>query len=133
VDAVKNKINVSGETLNQPVVLSSVGYIVAATTAILTTLSPSLLAGRTIGFQEVKVTPAQIAEALKTKHGGKEPEITYTSIDKLKADFKSSTDSGQRLIIGFRLKWASGTTDSGNEFWDGETKGYIKKSRPELL
>jgi hypothetical protein len=114
-------------------VFSSIGYIVAATTAILTTLHPSALAGRTIGFQEVKVTVAQIAEALKAKHGGKEPKITYTPIDKLKADFAASTNFPQRLADGLRLKWAAGTTDAGNELWDGETKGYTKKSLVELF
>jgi hypothetical protein len=133
VDAVNNKIDVPGETLDKPLVLSSVAYIVAATTSILATLPPSALAGRTIGFREVKVTPADIAEALKVKHGGKEPEITYTPVDKLKADFVASTDSFRRLAGGLKLKWAAGTTDAGNELWDGETKGYTKKSLVELF
>jgi hypothetical protein len=116
-------------------VLSSVDYVVAATTTILITFPASSLAGRTIGFQEVKVTPAQLAEALKAKHGGKSPEISYTPLDKLQAEFEATSvdNAFQRLTGNIRMKWAAGTTDVGNELWDGETKGYTKKSLDELF
>jgi hypothetical protein len=80
----------------------------------------------------VKVTTGEIVEGLKVKNG-KEPEIVYTPIEKLKADLKASTDPLQLLVYAVRIKWAAGTIDSGNELWDGETKGYTKKSLIELL
>lgn len=113
-------------------VLSSLEYTAAATAAILTTIPPSELAGRTIGFQEVKVTTGEILEALEVKDG-QAPTITYTPVKKLRKDLDTSVDPLQRLIIGAKLKWAAGTTDAGNELWDGETKGYQKKSLAELL
>jgi len=132
VDVKNNKLDVSGESLDVPAGISSIEYIGAAVAAILTTSSPSSLAGRTLGIYEVKATAGDIAAALKAKHG-KEPEITYTPVDKLKANFQASTDPLHRLVGGVRLKWAAGTTDAGNEEWDGEVKGYTKKPLAELF
>jgi hypothetical protein len=132
VDVKNNKIEVPGETLDKPIPISSVEYVGAATATILTTKAPSELAGHTIGFQETRVTTAEIAEALKAKHG-KEPEIIYVPVERLKANFNANTDPIHRLIGGVRLKWAAATLDAGNELWDGEVKGYTKKSLIEFL
>jgi hypothetical protein len=132
IEALNNKINIPGTSLDSALAISSIAYIVAAMTTILTTAPLTSLANRSIGIYEVKVTTAELVDALKTKYG-KEPEVSFTPVEQLESSFQAASEPLHRLFFRLRIKWANSTSDADVERWEGETPGYTKRVLVDLL
>ncbi|KAL1795570.1 hypothetical protein ACET3X_005794 [Alternaria dauci] len=114
---------------------STVEYVAAAYVSIFTTTPIAEISNRAIDLVELAPTGAEIAAALKEKHG-KEPKIFQQSTERVMKEFSDRLNSDLSALAPawyYRKLWGTGELTSllGSDIWD--LPWYKKATLKDLI
>lgn len=125
IDVAKNRMTHIGSSRQTHIWLCSLDYVATGFASVFSQATPSELAGRTIGLNEIRPTTLDIEQAL-ARYAGQAPQVAEETVEEMT---RQSEEEG-RLDALVRKKMGDGTHGVGDDVWEF---GYPKKTLDELI